>query len=134
MVIILFIMVSNMARVVYTTTIQEDLVTRAKTEARMKGYGGANDIVEKALNLLFKVQDNLDSDLDLDNVLTHINKYSKLQKVQIYEKELPNGKYQIVTIGSGHTCLDYVEKRITIDAISDIEHLISDGYHCTFEL
>lgn len=100
-----------MCRVVYTTTIESDLLRKTKAFAQAQGLGGANDIIERALKL-----------------------YYQLHHTQIWEKNLPSGKYQTITIHHGGMVLDYVDKRITIDAISDIDHLISDGYHCTFEL
>lgn len=96
-----------MTRVKYSTTLQEELLRKTKALAKAQGLAGANDIIEKALEMYFQ-----------------------LQNTQIWEKEIGNGKYQIVTIGNGHTCLDYVDKRVLIDAVSDTDVLLTDGYCC----
>lgn len=100
-----------MSRITYSTTLQRELITKTKALAHSRGLGGANDIIEYALQLYFE-----------------------LLGFQLLEKELPNGKYHTVTIyGEGMT-LDYVEKRITIDTISDTQKLIEDGYHVFLEV
>ena len=100
-----------MYRTKYCTTIDNTLLKKTKAYAKANHLCGANDVIEHALSLYFQ-----------------------LLGKQIWEKELPNGKYQVVTIGNGNMCLDYVDKRIMLDTISDIQHLISDGYCCSFEV
>ncbi len=100
-----------MNRVRYTTTIQDELLRKTKVIARTNGYSGANDVLERALKLYFK-----------------------MHGTSIWEKNLPDGKCQTVTIHDGHMSLDYVDKRISIDTVSDIEKLFSDGYQCVFEV
>ncbi len=123
-----------MARVVSTTRIDKDLLQKTRAFAHANGYRGANDIMEKALELYFQLQGNLNCGCEPDDILTSINTSSQNKKVQVYEKELSNSKYQIVTIGNGNTCLDYVDKRVLIDTVSDIDHLITDGYYLAFEV
>ncbi len=123
----------KMTRVVSTTTLDEDLLKKTRAFAHANGYKGANDIIEKALKLYFELQNQLDGNMDLDNIINIIYTCSQSKKVKIFEKKLPNGKYQIVTISNKHTCLDYVDKRINIDGVSDIEKLIDDGYYSILE-
>jgi len=42
-----------MKRVRYTTTIQDDLLKKAKEKAQAEGLDGANEVIEKALKLYF---------------------------------------------------------------------------------
>ena len=42
-----------MKRVRYTTTIQDDLLKKAKEKAQTEGLDGANEVIEKALKLYF---------------------------------------------------------------------------------
>lgn len=42
-----------MARIKYTTTIQEELIKKAKVMAIIQNLDGANDIIEKALDHYF---------------------------------------------------------------------------------
>lgn len=100
-----------MSRVRFTTTLQEDLLKKAKVNARMQNLQGANDIIEKALTLYFQVQDK-----------------------QVWEKILPNGKRQRIFIHSEHTCIDYIEKRVQIDTTSDPKRLLESGYQQRFKI
>jgi hypothetical protein len=43
----------SMSRVKYTTTIDEELLNKAKTAAATEGHDGANAIIEKALRMYF---------------------------------------------------------------------------------
>lgn len=42
-----------MSRVKYNSTIEEELLNKAKTAAAREGHGGANTIIEKALRMYF---------------------------------------------------------------------------------
>lgn len=99
-----------MHRINYSTTIEASLIKKTKALAKQRNLGGANDIVEEALRLYFEMQGKM-----------------------MLEKVLPNKKYQVIMIEHGHMYLDYVEKRIHIDTLVDIDQLLADGYYCTFE-
>lgn len=100
-----------MTRVKYSTTLPKDLVHKTKALAKVEGLAGANEIIEKALEMYFQ-----------------------FQGIQIWEKEVDTDKYRVVTVGNGHTCLDYVNKRIVIDTVSDVNVLCDDGYYCILEI
>lgn len=99
-----------MARKRYATTIQERLLEQARTVAK-KQKSHCNDVLEQALQLYFQ-----------------------MQGTKILEKEVAKGKYQTITIFQKGMSLDYVDKRITLDVVSDIDTLLQNGYYLVWEI
>jgi len=90
--------------------IEAELLYKASTMATHQDRN-RNDIISEALDTFFK-----------------------LQGLQMWEKQISDTQIQMVSIYDDRMCLDYITKRVHIDAISDINTLIENGYHQVFEI
>ena len=79
-----------MSRIKVTTTLKEDLYKKARSMAKADGLRGANDIIEKSLQLYF---DSLESPID------------------VWEKEQGSGWLKKITVFSTHAIVESIRYR-----------------------
>lgn len=94
-----------MKRVTFSTTLRQDLLQSARNMAHDQRLRGANDIMEAALILYFK-----------------------MQEVEVWEKKVAPHSFRRITIKNGAMNLEYIDKRIHISTITDLQQLVSEGY------
>jgi hypothetical protein len=99
-----------MARKKTSITIEDELLYKASTMAVSQNRN-RNDIISEALDVFFK-----------------------LQGLQMWEKQISDNQIQMVSIYDNRMCLDYITKRVHINATSDIEKLLEDGYYQVFQI
>ena len=55
--------------------------------------------------------------------------YEQMQNLQIFEKQLTDNKYEVITIHKYGICIEEVIRRTNVDSFSDLDLLINDGYY-----
>jgi len=63
-----------------------------------------------------------------------LDTYFKLVGMQMWEKQVSDSEYQMVSIYDNKMCLDTITKRAVIDTIPDITLLMENGYYPIFEV
>lgn len=55
--------------------------------------------------------------------------YEYIQHLQVFEKQLTDNKYEVITIHKYGICIEEVTRRTNIDSFSDLDLIINDGYY-----
>ncbi len=84
----------------------------------------SNRIVAKVIALA--TQRNL-STIELLNEVLEV--YENMEKLQVFEKQLADNKYNVITIHKYGICIEDITRRTNIDSFSDLDLIINNGYY-----